>query len=537
MISDHRNKIISVNKAFTDITGYSLDEVIGEDPKLLASGKHDTTFFKKMWSDIGRNGQWRGEIVNKKKNKELYTELLVINTIKDNKGKIDHFFAIFDDITETKRTEELVYRQANFDMLTHLANRHMFQRSLDNAISKHQISKSSFGLLFIDLDFFKNINDTYGHEIGDKILIESAIRIQRHMEHNDVVARIGGDEFTVIINHISSPVQIEKTVKRILSEFNEPFSYEIHSMHVTVSIGIAIYPTDGHSAVDLLKNADQAMYKVKKMGRNSFRYFTSAMQEESQRRHAMINDMHHALMSNQFEVYYQPIISLESGKIEKAEALLRWNHPEQGYLNTDEFIGFAEDSRLIIEIDEWVYQEALRQTKLWLEKYGKKIQICVNKSPIQLRMNGITESLLSQLNSIELQSDQVMVEITERVLIEQDQNIIDKLSQLHNAGIKFSLDDFGTGYSTISYLQKFKIDNIKIDKMFVANLENSTQDVTLCEAMITMAHKLGISVTAEGVETAIQKDVLSRLGCDFLQGYYFSEAVPADKFNDILKRD
>jgi len=536
-ISDMNNNIISINPAFTTITGYTAEDAIGKNPKFLASGRHDEHYFNEMWKVINETGQWSGEIYNKRKNGEIYPEFLMVNTVRGANDEIDHYFAIFDDITEKKKADELILEQANYDSLTKLPNRRMFQDRLQQEIKRSHRSETSFALLFLDLDHFKNVNDTLGHEVGDTLLIESAKRISQHIRESDTVARLGGDEFTIIITEAKNSISVVNITQNIIQSLSKPFQLDLNQVHVSASVGITLYPNDAITASELLKNADQAMYLAKKSGRSCFRYYTQSMQEEAQTRQIMINDLHKALALNQFQIYYQPIVDLKTGTINKAEALIRWNHPKQGLISPLDFIPFAEESGLIIEIGDWVYKEATRQTKIWQQKYGPDFQISVNKSPVQFRSTTKIDDWIKHLDKLELSGQSSVVEITESFLMEHESHIAEKLLQLRKKGIEVSLDDFGTGYSSLSYLQKFKIDYLKIDKSFVSNLSPNSQDIILCEAMITMAHKLNIKVISEGIESEFQKKLLTDMQCDYGQGYLFSRPVPAEQFEDLLNQN
>jgi diguanylate cyclase (GGDEF)-like protein/PAS domain S-box-containing protein len=533
-ISDMHNKIISINPSFTGITGYTPEDAIGKNPKFLASGKHDSHYFNEMWKVINNTGQWSGEIYNKRKNGEIYPEFLMINTVKGENGEIDHYFAIFDDITEKKKADELILEQANYDALTKLPNRRMFQDRLQQEIKRSHRSKKPFALLFLDLDHFKNVNDTLGHEVGDTLLVESAKRINQQIRESDTVARLGGDEFTIILTEAKNSISTVDITQNIIQSLSKPFQLELNQVHVSASIGITLYPDDANTASELLKNADQAMYLAKKSGRSCFRYFTQSMQDEAQTRQLMINDLHKAIALRQFQIYYQPIVELKTESINKAEALIRWNHPEQGLISPLDFIPFAEESGLIIEIGDWVYKEAMRQTKIWQNKYTMDFQISVNKSPVQFRSSSKIDEWIEHLTELGLSGKSSVIEITENFLMEHEGRIAEKLLQLRKSDIKISLDDFGTGYSSLSYLQKFEIDYLKIDKSFVSNLTPNSQDIILCEAIITMAHKLNIKVIAEGIETEFQKKLLADMHCDYGQGYLFSRPMPAEQFEVLL---
>ena len=537
MICDMHNKMIGINPAFSTITGFSPEEVMGKDPKILASGQHGEAFFREMWQAIAQNGEWRGEIYNRRKNGEIYPELLMINTVRDPEGEIDHYFAIFDDISEQKKAAETIFRQSHFDPLTKLPNRRMFHDRLEQEIKHARRSNTPLALLLIDIDNFKDVNDNFGHKMGDALLAEAAQRMRRHVRESDTVARLGGDEFALILTDVKELVGLEKTAREILKSLGEPFVLEADESRVSASIGIALYPYDGKEAPQLVQRADQAMYRSKRAGRSCYSYFTPAMQAESKKRQKMTGALHRALAARQFEVYYQPIVDLKTGHMGKAEALLRWKHPEMGFVSPEEFIPYAEESGLIVEIGDWVYREATRQTKRWQEKFDAAFQVSVNKSPLQFRSPAKVNGWIDHLRQIGLPGKNSVVEITESFLMEHEETVSEKLRQLRNEGIEISLDDFGTGYSSLAYLQRFEIDYVKIDKSFVSSVTAaSSRDTTLCEAIVTMAHKLGIKVVAEGIESAYQREVLAQMGCDFGQGYFFSRPVTAADFEALLEQ-
>lgn len=529
-VSDADNNIISVNPSFTKVTGYIESEVLGKNPKIFASGMHDNIFYKNMWNLVNANGFWSGEVVNKRKNGDTYVSELKINSIKNVDGVIDHYVALFSDITEKKKSEKIIIEQANFDPLTRLENRRMLKMRLEEEIQRSSRSNIPFALLFIDLDHFKDVNDSLGHDIGDILLIEASVRIKEEIRESDIIARFGGDEFTVILPGIKDTLGVDRIAQNIIDALSQPFVFDEDKIYLSASIGVTLYPADAKSGSELLTNADQAMYQAKKMGRSRFNYFTHFMQESAQKRKQLLSDLHTALDLEQFQMYYQPIVDLKTSKIFKAEALIRWNHNSHGLVPPNDFIPLAEQSGLIVEIGNWVYKESIRQTQEWIEKYKIDFKISINKSPVQFRNIVSLDEWIEYLKMSGLSGSNVVIEITENLLMENEQIITDKLLRFFDEGIEISLDDFGTGYSSLSYLKKLDIDYLKIDKSFIENLEPNSSDMALCEAIVVMAHKLDIKVIAEGIETEAQRDLLSKMGCDYGQGYYFSRPIPADEF-------
>jgi len=531
IVTDSNNIIIGCNPAFTDMTGYLESDVVGQSPSILASDIHDNEFFLFMWNELKNNCQWTGEIWDRKKNRDLFPAALNINAIKGEDGIIDHYIALYSDISEKVKQDKIIAKQANYDSLTKLPNRRYFQERLHQETKRSNRSNSNFALLFIDLDNFKEVNDSLGHEIGDKLLVESAIRISEHIRETDLVSRFGGDEFTVILADLHGEISaVEDVSEKIISSLSLPFCIDTNRLFISASIGITIYPNDADSIIDLIKNADQAMYEAKKAGRSCYRFFTASMQEISDKRQMIISSLRDSTKNNQLEIYYQPIINLTTGKLEKAEALLRWNHPVHGYVNPVEFIPLAEDSGQIIEIGDWVYKHANEQGLKWNRKYHLDLQISVNMSPIQFRTKNSHISWIEYLSEIGLKGSNSVIEITEGLLMEASSQVVDILFDFRDAGIEIALDDFGTGYSSLSYLNKLDIDYIKIDKTFVEQLSKESRELALCEAIIVMAHQLDIKVIAEGVETEEQLNILTQIHCDFVQGFFYSAPLSADAF-------
>lgn len=538
VVTDEHHLIITVNPAFTQITGYAEHEVLGKSHTILKSGRQDDRFYDEMWQAINSTGKWQGEIWNRRKNGEVYPQWLTINTIYHPDGAVKHRISMFTDISQKKQSEEVIWRQANFDPLTGLSNRRMFYESLTQAIKKSQRTTLPLVLLYLDLDLFKEVNDTLGHVVGDQLLKETAQRLTNCVRDIDIISRLGGDEFTIILNEVNDLSSVDRVCKLILTSIAEPFQLGDDVAYVSASIGITIYPTDADEVDDLMKKADQAMYMAKTNGRNQYSYFTQAMQDAAQRRMGLTNDLHVALQKQQIWVAYQPIVDLRSGRIAKAEALARWQHPKHGLIRPDEFIPIAEHTGLIHEIGDWIFRQAVQQVKHWQTIYHPQFHISVNKSPIQIHSKSARfVPWHTQLQEAGLAGQSIVAEITEGLLLEVNASIHQKLYEFHEAGIQLALDDFGTGYSSLSYLKKFDIDYIKIDRSFVSHLASQSEDLALCEAIILIAHKLGMQVIAEGIETPQQRDLLIAAGCDFGQGYLFNQALTAAAFEQLLLAD
>jgi len=535
-VMDANKNIISISPAFSQITGYCSQDIVDKQVSLFTCVETEEQSYQQMWRAIDSDSYWSGEFLIKCKSGESLPIFISINTVKGPSGEEDNYIGLFSDLTEKKNADELIEVQANFDTLTNLPNRNLFSNLIQQEIRRSHRSKLAFALLFIDLDHFKQVNDTLGHEIGDLLLVEAAHRIAAQVRETDSVSRFGGDEFTVLLSDIEKSTNIDKIAQNIIDTLSEPFDLNGKRAFVSASVGITLCPNDSDNFSQLYKNADQAMFRAKKLGRGCFCYFTAHMQEAAIKRQILMNELRDALSLNQFQLYYQPIITLASGEINKAEALIRWCHPERGIISPVDFIPLAEESGLIIEIGNWVFEEAAKQALVWQQKYGSNFQISVNKSPIQFREKNNYSQWLSHLEAIKLPSKHLVFEITESLLMESDIDVAMQLVQLRKFGIEIALDDFGTGYSSLSYIKDFQIDYIKIDQSFVLNMSPNSQELALCEAMIVMAHKLGIKVIAEGIELDVHRQLLTEIGCDYGQGYLFSKPVAADKFELLLDR-
>jgi diguanylate cyclase (GGDEF)-like protein/PAS domain S-box-containing protein len=536
MVVDVHNCIQAVNPAFTRLTGYTQEEAVGRSASLLRSGRHDTEFYRAMWTSIDRTGRWQGEIWNRRKNGEVYRQWLVISSVFGDDGAVTERVGMFSELTERKQLEQAIWTQANFDPLTGLPNRRMFQDRLAQEIKKAHRSGVRTAVMFLDLDRFKEVNDTMGHEVGDVLLQQAAKRLSMSVRDVDTVARLGGDEFAIILGAMDVPENADRVAQVILQKMAEPFRLGDELTHLSTSIGVTFYPDDAQDAEGLLKNADQAMYAAKNQGRNRSSFFTAALQDTAQSRKRLTADLRRAISEGQFEVHYQPIVELASGMVRKAEALIRWRHPTRGMVSPVEFIPAAEDTGLIVDIGNWVFQRAAAQAKDWRARYHEDFQISVNKSPAQFKLEqGSEQAWATQLAAMGLSGNSIVVEITEGLLLEATESSAAQLGAMRAAGMTIAIDDFGTGYSSLSYLKKFDIDYLKIDQSFVRTLSASSQDLPLCEAIIVMAHKLGLSVIAEGVETVEQRDLLLAAGCDLAQGYFFAKPMPASDMEAFLK--
>ncbi len=452
----------------------------------------------------------------------------------DKDSNVVSVVGIARDVSEKKSSEAQIWQQANFDVLTNLPNRRLFHHNLDEHIKQTKRSDVPFALLLIDLDGFKAINDTLGHAIGDQVLIEVGRRIRLCLREADTPARLGGDEFAALLADLSAANSVERVAVCLLSAVAAPYFIEQEKVYITASIGIAHCPADSINAKDLFKFADQALFEAKHAGRACYRYFSRDLDDKAEARMRITNEMHDALANDEFKIFYQPIIDLQTGIINKAEALIRWQHPVHGLILPGEFITEAESSGLIVEIGNWIFKESTFQQQRWRKQFNASFQISVNLSPAQFRHVGeLAKTWLAHLQTLPLDNC-LAIEITEGLLLDASSDVLDTLMALRNTGIKIVIDDFGTGYSSLQYLKKFGVDFLKIDQSFVFDLDTNFKDRALCESIISLAHKLGIKTIAEGVEMTSQRDMLTTAGCDYAQGYLFSVPLPAPALENLL---
>jgi len=533
-VTDMNNRIVAVNPAFSQITGYSEREVVGKDPGLLSSNRHSAAFYHDMWQTLQRMGRWQGEIWNRRKNGEVFPEWLSIVAIKNGKGETKQYMAVFSDITKRKQDEEKIWRQANYDALTELPNRNLFKDRLDRAMHAAHREGSSLALMFIDLDRFKSVNDTLGHAAGDRLLQEAAKRLRNCVRETDTVARLGGDEFTVILGDLQEMHEIDRIAESMLKKLSEPFMLDGKEAFVSGSIGITLYPGDAENMAQLLRHADAAMYLAKSSGRNRFRYFTGEQNVEAQRRLQLESALRRVLEREELQLHYQPLIN-DRGEVAGAEALLRWKNPEFGTISPDEFIPLAEEIGVIVDMEQWALRQACLDARQFQQQAKADFFISVNISSLQCKSEQCHRVLGSILHESGLCPGTLKLEITERVMMENTEHVIGLLSEIKAMGVRLAVDDFGTGYSSLSYLKQFPVDVLKIDRAFINGLPNDQDDVALVEAIIAMAHSLNLQVVAEGVETAEQLAFLHSLGCDLIQGFYYSRPLPFNAFCDYLK--
>ena len=540
-IADIEGTILDVNDAFTAVTGYSREEVIGRNPRLLQSGRHDARFYARMWQSIWDKGQWQGEIWNRRKSGEIYPEWLTITAGTVQNGaerKITHYVATFSDITQRKSNEAEIYQLAYFDPLTALPNRRLLMDRLRHILSARDTGAGHATLLFIDIDNFKTLNDIKGHAVGDLLLIEIAKRLSSCAREGDTVARLGGDEFVVMLEGLSAEpdhaaAQAKAAGEKILQAVNHPYRLNDFEYHSSCSIGVSLFSQDV-SADELLKQADTAMYEAKAAGRNALRFFDPAMQSALEARAKLEADLRQALSEQQFALYYQVQVDADNYPV-GAEALLRWNHPQEGLVLPGTFISLAEETGLIQPIGHWVLETACAQLKTWeAEARSSHLVLAVNVSARQFGATEFVNQIEALLSSSGIIPSRLKLEITESMLLDNIEKDISTMRQLKALGVSFSMDDFGTGYSSLQYLKRLPLDQIKIDQSFVRELGSNSSDKAIVRTIIAMANSMDLDVIAEGVETGEQRELLLNAGCKHFQGYLFSQPVPIEQFEMLL---
>jgi diguanylate cyclase (GGDEF)-like protein/PAS domain S-box-containing protein len=530
MITDADKNIIAVNKAFTEITGFEPEEAIGSTPKILRSERQDEAFYLSMWRDIVHTGRWQGEIWNRRKSGEIHPEWMTISVVRDSNGRVVNYVGVFSDITAIKRSQEQLNHLAHHDPLTDLPNRLLFSARLTHAIEHAKRNDRRVALLYLDLDRFKNVNDTLGHPVGDQLLQMVAWRMRDHLRECDTVARLGGDEFVVTLDDVDDGADATVVAQKLLDVFMEPFVVADNELHLGASIGIAVFPQDGHDMATLLKNADAAMYLAKEQGRNTYRFYTTELSAEAEERFHLESGLRHALEREEFALYYQPQVDMVTRRVIGAEALLRWHHPELGLVAPDRFIPLAEDTGLILPIGEWVLQEACRQFVAWQAEGVPLERISVNLSGVQVQRGNLVATVQKNLVDSGIDPRRLELEITESQIMQHPEQAAVILDGLQELGVELAIDDFGTGYSSLSYLKRFPLDNLKVDKSFVHDIPHDPNDAAIVRAVIALSENLQLRVTAEGVETEAQRDFLLAHGCRQAQGWLFGRPVPAQEF-------
>lgn len=539
IITDANAHILRVNRAFCEITGYSSDEVIGKTPSMLKSGRHETSFYEEMWSGLHTTGHWDGELWDKRKNGEIYPKNLTITAVKDAAGQVTNYVGIFSDITERKQAEAEINRLAYYDPLTLLPNRRLLMDRLHQAMAASERCGSYGALLFIDLDNFKDLNDTQGHETGDRLLIEVGGRLATCVRSEDTVARLGGDEFVVMVANLGDVEafvldRAEAVATKVLTKLNQPYQIGTHEYRGTASIGVSLFHGQSTSMEDLFKHSDVALYQAKNSGRATLRLFDPSMQLALEARSRMKEDLRQALLDDQFCLYFQAQVD-SNGACIGAEVLLRWQHPQRGLVPPADFIPFAEESGVIEEIDLWVLEKACAQLSEWASsKTNAELILAVNISAPTFMRSDFVAAVLAIVEAAGIAPGRLKIELTETSMIHGLDEAIAKMDRLAIAGISFSLDDFGTGYSSLSYLRRLPIDQLKIDREFVRNIGGGSNEVVIVRTIVSMAQNLDLRVIAEGVETQEQFDILQSFGCPGYQGFLFARPLPLLDFESWL---
>ncbi len=536
LVTDANGVISMVNRAFSNITGFSAEEAIGQTPRLLSSQRQGREFFEQMWQSLLRQGYWQGEIWNRRKNGEAYPEWLAITAITDPQGRTAHYVGVFHDITEIKRNEEQISFQAYHDALTGLPNRLLFKDRLNMALAHAPRQREGLALLFLDLDDFKNINDSLGHAMGDQLLQAVSRRLVRWVRDEDSVARLGGDEFIMLLVGTHTPDYAVQVASRILETMAEPLRVHGQEFYVTASIGITVYPHDGQDAETLVANADTAMYRAKADGRNNYKLFTPAMNQEVVKRMELERSLRRALREGEFVMHYQPKVELVSGRVVGVEALIRWQRPGLGLVPPAEFIPVAEETGLIVPIGEWVLFTACRAAQGWRRQGFSDLRVAVNLSPRQFRQRNLVQLVSRALAESGLPAHCLELEVTESVVMHSVEDAILTLEHLSQLGVHLFMDDFGRGYSSLYYLKRFPMHALKIDRSFVSDIVNNPGDASIVDTIISMSRSLNLKVVAEGVETQEQLDFLKGLRCDQMQGFLFSRPLPLEELEALLRR-
>ncbi len=535
LITNRVGRIISINRAFAEMTGYAQTEILGKTMRDLSSSRQDVAFIQQMGDSIRQSGHWSGEFWGRKKDGVIFPVWLSMVLVKDTNGQTRHYICVANDISEFKYAEQRIYYLAHFDVLTDLPNRAMLREWMTSALSQAHYNHEEMAVLFVDVDHFKNVNDTLGHHSGDLVLAAMAKRLKTNVSNTDLVARMGGDEFVLVLPNTGVDGAVD-AAQRIAASLIEPLTIDQHRINVTISIGIGIYPHDGQTMDVLVKNADAALYHAKMLGRNNYQFFTEQMNIAAAERRLLETGLHQAIARNELELYYQPQVDVKTGQVVGAEALLRWHHPELGMILPDRLIPVAENTGLIVSIGEWVLRTACLQNADWQRRGFLPLVVSVNLSALQIRQNSFQRMVQDALACSGLAPQYLELELTESLLMESANTTLSNMQQLTQIGVRLSVDDFGTGYSNLSYLRRFPLAKLKIDRSFVREAPSNNGDVAIVRAVIGLAHTLNLKVIAEGVETREQYDFLRDEGCDQIQGFFFARPGPAaDLFNMLNK--
>ncbi len=534
MIADRGGVVEYVNQAFCDISGFSPDEVVGRLPNVMKSGKQSAEFYARLWTTILAGDVFHDVLINKRKDGTLYYEEKTITPLKDAQGRITHFIATGRDISERMQTQERLQYLAYHDVLTRLPNRALLMERLEHAATRGRRRKSRLALLFLDLDRFKVINDTLGHDFGDRLLQVLADRLRQCVREEDTVARLSGDEFAILLENVESMEAVAEVAGKVLGVFAQPFEVFDRELFVTTSIGVSVFPTDGDNGKTLLKHADTAMYRAKDKGRNTFQFYSAEMSAAALERLTLETNLRRALERNEFVLHYQPQFNLKTGRIVGVEALLRWAHPERGLLGAPSFISLLEETGLITPVGEWVVRTACRELSEVQAQCPQPLRLAINLSSRQFDSLDLIQQIGNATRDCRIPPEQLEFEITESLLMSHTASTLDTLSRLADFGYRFAIDDFGTGYSSLSYLKRFPINTLKVDRSFVRDMPGDKDDTAIVNTIVAMARSLDLEVTAEGVETEEQLAALRAFGCDNFQGFLFSHPLPLAELRAFL---
>ncbi|MGE8476861.1 Membrane-bound lytic murein transglycosylase F [Pseudomonas fluorescens] len=530
LITDTDQRITAVNRAFSEITGYSEIEALGQTPRLLASGQHDSAFYVAMWHQLTAEGHWQGEIFNKRKNSDLYPSWLTISAVRNSEREITHFVAVFADISSLKHAQAKLDYQAHHDPLTGLPNRALFENRLHAALQCSQVSNRQGAVLFLDLDRFKHINDSLGHPVGDLLLKGIAQRLKEQVRDVDTVARLGGDEFIILLPGLHKPSDASAIANKLLACFSAPFQAGEHEFFTSASIGISLYPQDGSDVASLIRNADAAMYRSKAKGRNRVEAYTRDLTAQASVRVALENELRRAIDRNELSLCYQPKLSLKTQNLVGAEALIRWNHPTFGDVSPEHFIHLAEENGTILQLGDWVLEQACRQMHQWQKRYQPFGPLSINLAGAQMRQPHLAKRIEQLLKTYQLKAGDLQLEITENFIMSQAEEALSVLHQLKQLGVQLAIDDFGTGYSSLSYLKRLPLDILKIDQSFIRGLPDDPHDAAITRAIIALGRSMQLTIIAEGVENQAQQHFLTAEGCEQIQGYIVSLPLPPEEF-------
>ncbi|MEY2365796.1 EAL domain-containing protein [Lysinibacillus capsici] len=536
MITDEYKKIVMVNPAFEFVTGYTCDDVVGKTPAVLQSGVHELPFYLEMWEQIRQEGIWQGEIWNRRKTGDVYPEWLTIVCVTNDEGEVTNYCGIFTDLSERKIVENELEKRLLTDSLTDVSNRFAYIERMDNLLeSTSAISHSvQHAIYFLDLDRFKQINDTLGHAVGDSILIEVANRLKKLLKNKDIIARYGGDEFVITLTNVKNVKEAAKFAEQIISSIEQPMMINDQEVFISTSIGISVYPVDSKNTEELINCADRAMTYSKKNELNGYSFYFDELQTDAQRVLLLDSELRRAIENREFELHFQPKISMENEQIQGLEALVRWNSERLGFVSPAEFITYAEDTGLIIPLSELIIEKAC-EAVIQMQQYGWKTPVAINISSIHFKQQNFLESLQTILERYNMPANNFEIEVTERTVMNSANETVSKLVRLKQLGFKISIDDFGTGYSSLSYLVRFPLDCLKIDRSFIQHIGSLDEKQAVVDAIIQMSHRLKMKVVAEGVEQAQQVDILRKMNCDIIQGYYYSKPLPLNELMEFME--